>query len=308
MNGRLSCVCPSILVLAILLLTLPSCMTVSDTKNVVPNTTSGKEFTSKRLAVLPVKTQTSLAPDSVMPLRVELNKRLGPALSAKLPAASVLDISEVTNELNQRGALSDLEQLFATYENTGVLNKKHTASLGHALKSHYLLLSRLKAEKMDLAFISKGIGASLELMIVNAETGQVSWSGNGEWKRGGMLGAGNVTSAQAAENLVKLAFASLQSGGETAAPTNEKVVVAPATATVEPPKTPKTEPTQKSESFSVGDVQKRLLELGYKPGAADGKMGPGTIRALKKFQQDNRLPVTGQTDKETIAKLFQKKS
>ena len=326
MNRNVSyALCTSILILGAVSLTLSACMTVSDTKTVVPSTNSGREFNNKKIAVLPVKVQTSLAPDSVMPLRVELNKRLGPMLSNKLPSASVSDMPAVTNQLNQKGALPVLEQLFSTHENTGVLDKRHTVALGHALGSDYLLLSRLKSEKMDLAFISKGMGASLELMLVNVDTAEVAWSGNGEWKRGGIFGTGGAPPAEAADNLVKLAFSSLQSSREISRTPTEKPPTAPSRPVAEsqetlekPPtalsrpiadvqKTPEMEPNQKTETLSVGEVQKRLLELGYKPGPADGKMGPSTIRALKKFQQDNNLSMTGQANSETVAKLLQKK-
>ena len=60
-------------------------------------------------------------------------------------------------------------------------------------------------------------------------------------------------------------------------------------------------------SMSVEDMQKRLVELGYQPGTPDGKSGPRTVNALKKFQQDHHLPVTGRLDPETIARLQQGK-
>jgi len=58
-----------------------------------------------------------------------------------------------------------------------------------------------------------------------------------------------------------------------------------------------------SESMTVLQVQQRLIELGYNPGPADGIMGKSTVSALKKFQQDNSLSITGRADSETVAKL-----
>lgn len=184
------------------------CMTVSDKQNIVPSTNSSQTFANKRIAVLPVKTQTSLAPDSVMLLRNEISKRLGQGLRSKLPSARITELSDVAGQLNQKGALSIFEQLIATYENTGVVDKQKTAAIGRALGSDYLLLSRLKAEKMDI-IISRGMGASLELMLVNANTGEVAWGGSGEWKRGGIFGAGKAPAPEAAEKLVTLAFGTL---------------------------------------------------------------------------------------------------
>jgi hypothetical protein len=61
---------------------------------------------------------------------------------------------------------------------------------------------------MDLV-ISRGMGASIEVMLVNASTGTIEWGGSGEWKRGGIFGAGKAPPEEAAENLVNLAFSSL---------------------------------------------------------------------------------------------------
>ena len=144
-----------------------------------------------------------------MSLRREINKRLGPALEKKLPSANIKDLSDVVDQLNKKNMLPTLEQLFATYDNTGVVDKQKTTALGRTLGSSYLLLSRLKSEKLDIV-ISRGMGASLELMIVDAETGSITWGGTGEWKRGGMFGAGQTSPEEAAENLVNLAFESLK--------------------------------------------------------------------------------------------------
>ena len=53
----------------------------------------------------------------------------------------------------------------------------------------------------------------------------------------------------------------------------------------------------------VEKAQKRLIELEYFSGTADGKMGPKTQEAIKKFQQDNGLSVTGELDQVTLEKL-----
>ncbi|MFZ0240594.1 MAG: hypothetical protein WAL90_03025 [Desulfobacterales bacterium] len=195
-------------VIIMLSLLLGGCMTVSDTKSIVQNKNSTQTFNGKTVAVLPVKTQTSLAPDSVMSLRHEINKRLGPALQKKLPSADIKDLPAVVDQLNKKNMLPTLEQLFSTYDSMGVVDKQKTAALGRALGSSYLLLSRLKSEKLDIV-ISRGMGASLELMIVDAQTGSMVWGGAGEWKRGGMFGTGQASPEEAAENLVNLAFESL---------------------------------------------------------------------------------------------------
>ena len=62
-----------------------------------------------------------------------------------------------------------------------------------------------------------------------------------------------------------------------------------------------------SSDDDVYQVQKKLKELGYDPGSADGIWGKKTASAVKSFQRDNGLPVTGQLDEQTRAKLIIKK-
>jgi peptidoglycan hydrolase-like protein with peptidoglycan-binding domain len=45
---------------------------------------------------------------------------------------------------------------------------------------------------------------------------------------------------------------------------------------------------------TVREIQQGLQRLGYNPGAADGRMGPKTAAAIRKYQQDNGLTVDGQ--------------
>lgn len=58
-----------------------------------------------------------------------------------------------------------------------------------------------------------------------------------------------------------------------------------------------------SDSMSTIDIQKRLIEVRYLTGKADGAMGNKTIEAIKIFQQNNGIPVTGKPDSETVGKL-----
>jgi hypothetical protein len=54
------------------------------------------------------------------------------------------------------------------------------------------------------------------------------------------------------------------------------------------------------------EVQERLLALGYQVGKPDGVMGRKTIVALKAFQKDSGIPVTGEIDQATNQKLQEK--
>jgi hypothetical protein len=54
----------------------------------------------------------------------------------------------------------------------------------------------------------------------------------------------------------------------------------------------------------VVKLQKRLLELGFNLGSADGKLGPKTETAVKQFQKDKGLLVDGIAGQKTLAALF----
>jgi len=58
-----------------------------------------------------------------------------------------------------------------------------------------------------------------------------------------------------------------------------------------------------AQQSRVLEVQQLLAKRGYEPGTADGLMGPKTELALRKFQIDVGLPVTGFFDDETLRKL-----
>ncbi|HEV3177446.1 MAG TPA: peptidoglycan-binding domain-containing protein [Stellaceae bacterium] len=45
---------------------------------------------------------------------------------------------------------------------------------------------------------------------------------------------------------------------------------------------------------TVRNIQAGLQRLGYDPGPADGRYGPQTETAIRRFQQDNGLPIDGQ--------------
>ena len=53
----------------------------------------------------------------------------------------------------------------------------------------------------------------------------------------------------------------------------------------------------------VESVQRRLTELGYEPGPADGLMGPRTRDAVRALQRDRGLPRSGRIDDATLEAL-----
>jgi hypothetical protein len=57
---------------------------------------------------------------------------------------------------------------------------------------------------------------------------------------------------------------------------------------------------QGSQGDQVKSVQLALRRLGYATGALDGIYGPVTTQAVRQFQRDNYLPVTGSVDDTTL--------
>src|SRR6185312_906647 len=55
-------------------------------------------------------------------------------------------------------------------------------------------------------------------------------------------------------------------------------------------------------------VQHQLSVLGFYRSNVDGDFGPGTRKAIKSFQRDNRLEATGYVTEETLALLARKSS
>ena len=55
--------------------------------------------------------------------------------------------------------------------------------------------------------------------------------------------------------------------------------------------------------MSMKQAQQRLNELGFDVGSPDGSAGPRTQNALRTFQQDQGLPVTGRLDQATMRQL-----
>jgi len=55
---------------------------------------------------------------------------------------------------------------------------------------------------------------------------------------------------------------------------------------------------------TVRDVQRRLSELGYRPGPADGAPGSRTRDAIRQYQIDNRLTVNGQITRKLVKHLL----
>jgi len=61
---------------------------------------------------------------------------------------------------------------------------------------------------------------------------------------------------------------------------------------------------QRLSSDFIKSLQYELKRAGYDPGVPDGKMGPTTRAALRRFQEANDLLPTGDPDIPTLTKLL----
>jgi membrane-bound lytic murein transglycosylase B len=63
---------------------------------------------------------------------------------------------------------------------------------------------------------------------------------------------------------------------------------------------------QTLSSDYIKSLQRELKRAGYDPGVMDGKMGPATRQALRRFQEAHGLAPTGDPDIPTLTKLLGK--
>ena len=80
----------------------------------------------------------------------------------------------------------------------------------------------------------------------------------------------------------------------------------PTAAPVTPTPTPKSLQRGFTGSEAVRTVQRRLKELGYYKGSADGDFGPATEEAVKAFQRANGLTDDGKVGEKTLGKMNSK--
>ena len=61
---------------------------------------------------------------------------------------------------------------------------------------------------------------------------------------------------------------------------------------------------QTPSSDFIKSLQRELRRAGYDPGVTDGRMGPSTRQALRRFQEAHGLSPTGDADIPTLTKLL----
>jgi len=83
---------------------------------------------------------------------------------------------------------------------------------------------------------------------------------------------------------------SSESGPESNPPPDQSSGSSPAASAVPGPGSP----SASYDTVTVRDIQTGLQRLGYYEGQPDGNFGPQTETAIRRYQQDNHLPVDGQ--------------
>lgn len=186
-------------------LNLFGCMTTKNGNHVDNAFPPQETFRDKTVAILPVKSQTSLSTDSHTPLKKSLNGKIVAAVKTKLPGVTVITPQSSLDTLNEAGKLEVLKKMLSGYDNTGVFDKKLASAICSALKTDYLLLPKLKIEQMD-AVVAKTFISSLEVFLLGRNSGEPLWNGIGDFKRYGVYGFGGTETEKAAKELVSLTF------------------------------------------------------------------------------------------------------
>ncbi len=261
--------------------------------NVVPGEpVAMQQFTGKKVSILPVHGDTSMGTDSQLELKKDINEKLDAKFLQILPQSKITGSKTVIQKLNRNRMLDIFDDLSKPYKSVGVFDEKIITSLFNLLKTDFLVISELDNENIDVVAANAYL-LSLDILIVNRRN-EIVWSGTGDFKQGGMFGLGRVSHEQGAEEIVNLAFAYWTPSYSSTPDAYEPPPVQE--ETVKPAARRQADP-------EVQSVQQELNKQGYSAGTADGFMGRKTREALKSYQKDYGLAVTGRADQDTLISL-----
>jgi len=141
----------------------------------------------------------------------------------------------------------------------------------------------------DRAVSGAGIGAASGAVI-----GAVTGIGpvGGAFLGAAVGGAAGALTDSSQVNLGQPAWRSGSSSSSAPPPASTSAAPAPAPGTQVASLPPET-PTSSYDPTTVRNIQAGLQRLGYDPGPADGNFGSRTDTAIRRYQQDNHLPVDG---------------
>ena len=197
------------------------------------------------------------------------------------------------------GALSLCLLLTACYQPPDDVNNGVPTGTGNALPFQTLAPTATVTMTPDTVVIETQNGNPQQIWTNNVTPTPTNPAGNG-WDNWG----DNTTPMPTSSVIVF----DTTSPGPGDSPTIEVVTEQPATPTpTTAPVTPTPTPPSLQRGFTGSDavraVQKRLKELGYYKGSADGDFGPATEEAVKAFQKANGLTADGKVGQKTLAKM-----
>lgn len=217
--------------------------------------------------------------------------------------------SEVTGTAKPEGGIQDSVPASRTYSASAQAVRRATLQVldeqGYVYEENSST-GTIKTEPKLLTDTSKFIfmGATYATkLFIKLDGATVTYRAKFDKKSNVTMGEQNAEFPEKEAELRKEFFAALDGKLSTPGSTPASSVSSGTKAAA--PSAVKAEPS--SQTTTVQQIQRRLSELGYQPGPADGKMGKSTVDALKKFQHDNNLAKTGKADNETITKLQQRK-
>lgn len=133
----------------------------------------------------------------------------------------------------------------------------------------------------------KSIQAKVAKLMSGPGTPQPAWSANG----GPAASATTTAAASPSQTLRTTNALPISSASSARSVPNLSNAPTPATS------------AEPAARMSAIEAQQKLIDLKYLRGPADGKVGKGTVEAIKKFQQDNSLAISGALNADTIEKL-----
>ena len=191
-----------------------------------------------------------------------------------------------------------IQNLQTVYRSQGPVEMAKQASQGRAVISALKPAAGAEASENDALFVDALL--KIDQNIGNVVANYMQASTNGAANAQSDYDAGMQTVSDAILQL------------ETASGADSVQAVAQgATISAAATPTPTPEPVleyqtlqKKSKGVEVLEMQNRLYELGYLDGDRDGEFGNVTQTAVKLFQQDAGLEVTGIADNETLTLLY----
>ena len=134
-----------------------------------------------------------------------INTKLDKKLSEYLPKSEIIGAKKTIPILNKNNKLTVFDDLVKPYKSVGVFDSQIVESLFKLLNCDYMAISTLDNENINVIAVNAYF-ISLDVIIIDRNN-EIVWAGTGDFKQGGMFGAGRVDSSQGAQEVVDLAFA-----------------------------------------------------------------------------------------------------